>query len=96
VLDSLRKCWKVGKLSPLEQLCAIVLLNDPWTPENKCLTATNKLSRHGIIAKHEELLENLKAFGRDANVDSYDVYVVLEGQVVKPYIRMMEIFFDQS
>lgn len=25
-----------------------------------------------------------------ANVDSYDVYVVLEGQVVKPYIRMME------
>ncbi|KAF4750975.1 Long-chain-fatty-acid--CoA ligase 3 [Perkinsus olseni] len=68
VLDSLRKCWKVGKLSPLEQLCAIVLLNDPWTPENKCLTATNKLSRHGIIAKHEELLENLKAFGRDPSM----------------------------
>ncbi|KAF4674242.1 Long-chain-fatty-acid--CoA ligase 3 [Perkinsus chesapeaki] len=68
VMDSLRKCWKVGKLSPLEQLCAVVLLNDPWTPENKCLTATNKLSRHGIEARHEELLEKLKAFGRDPSM----------------------------
>ncbi|EER05386.1 Long-chain-fatty-acid--CoA ligase, putative [Perkinsus marinus ATCC 50983] len=68
VLESLRKCWKVGKLSPLEQLCAIVLLSDPWTPENKCLTATNKLSRHGIAAKHEEVLENLKALGRDPSM----------------------------
>lgn len=60
VLESLVKVGKAGKLGSNEILCAIVLIagtgpekgkatvDSPWTPENECLTASNKLNRSGI------------------------------------------------
>jgi long-chain acyl-CoA synthetase len=45
-------------LSHLEKLVAVSLLNCPWTPENGCLTAANKLQRRAVVEKHEkEFLE---------------------------------------
>jgi len=35
-------------LSPIEKVIACELLTDPWTPENGCLTAANKLQRRAV------------------------------------------------
>ena len=45
---------KSGELSHLEKLVAVSLLTDPWTPENGCLTAANKLQRRMVVQKHEK------------------------------------------
>lgn len=39
-----------------EKLVAIgFIVNDPWTPENECLTAANKLQRRTVVEKHAKL-----------------------------------------
>lgn len=60
VLDDLVAAGKAGKLGSNEILCAIALIpgsgpengkatvDSPWTPENECLTASNKLNRNVI------------------------------------------------
>jgi long-chain acyl-CoA synthetase len=40
---------KKGGLSNLERLAGVALLTTPWTPENGCLTAANKLDRRSIF-----------------------------------------------
>lgn len=64
VLRSLLECHKEGHLMPIEKLIAIELIIDPWTCDNKCLTATNKISRKGIAKRDKELLEKLKPLGQ--------------------------------
>jgi long-chain acyl-CoA synthetase len=54
---------KKGELSHLEKLVAVVLLNDPWTPENGCLTAANKLDRRTVITQFAKEFEGVKEKG---------------------------------
>lgn len=54
---------KNSDLSHLEKLVAVCLLNDPWTPENGCLTAANKLNRKVVIQQFEKDFNQLKPKG---------------------------------
>jgi long-chain acyl-CoA synthetase len=75
VLGALKAAGKSGLLSPVETLCAVVLLPgtgsdsmltkfSPWTPDNKGLTASNKLNRKDIVEALEGVMEELKTKGR--------------------------------
>mmetsp|Transcript_136672 Transcript_136672/g.241015 ORF Transcript_136672/g.241015 Transcript_136672/m.241015 type:complete len:777 (-) Transcript_136672:54-2384(-) len=71
VLDNLVKAGKEGKLGSNEILGAIVLIagtgpekgkatvDSPWTAENECLTASNKLNRNGIKEAFQPVLKPL-------------------------------------
>lgn len=51
--DHVMECFKMehanSDLSHIEKLIAFVMLDSPWTPENGCLTAANKLQRRKVI-----------------------------------------------
>jgi long-chain acyl-CoA synthetase len=51
VLADMKNEHKKGGLSHLEKIVALCFLTDPWTPENGCLTAANKLQRRAVIEK---------------------------------------------
>ena len=63
VMADLAKEGKKAGLSHLEGLVAIGLLTEPWTPENGCLTAANKLQRRAVIDKFQVLFEAVKQEG---------------------------------
>ena len=50
-----------GGLSHLENLVAVTFLTDPWTPDNGCLTAANKLQRRAVITMFEKEFLEVKA-----------------------------------
>jgi long-chain acyl-CoA synthetase len=52
-----------GDLSGLEKLKGLAFLTEPWTPENGCLTAANKLQRRAVIATFEKEFEEVKLKG---------------------------------
>ena len=60
VLAEMDKQWKRGGLSSIERIAAVALLSEPWTAESGNLTATNKISRHGIARNFEEVIAGLK------------------------------------
>mmetsp|Transcript_2515 Transcript_2515/g.5541 ORF Transcript_2515/g.5541 Transcript_2515/m.5541 type:complete len:716 (-) Transcript_2515:55-2202(-) len=59
VLADMVKLHKEAGLGRNEKLVAIAFLSDPWTPENGCLTAANKLQRRAVKEKHEKLFDVL-------------------------------------
>ena len=63
VLADMRNEHKKANLSHLEKLVAICFLTDPWTPENGCLTAANKLQRRAVVEKFSKEFEATKAKG---------------------------------
>jgi long-chain acyl-CoA synthetase len=63
VVTSMKAEHAKSDLSHLEKLVAVALLNDPWTPENGCLTAANKLQRREVIKQFEKEFEEVKAKG---------------------------------
>merc|ERR1712038_653600 len=63
VMDDMKAEHKKGGLSHLEKLVAICFLTDPWTPENGCLTAANKLQRRAVIEMFSKEFEATKAKG---------------------------------
>ena len=63
VMADLAKEGKKAGLSHLEGLVAIGIITEPWTPENGCLTAANKLQRRAVIEKFHELFESTKKQG---------------------------------
>lgn len=52
-----------GGLSPIEKLVGVCFLTEPWTPENGCLTAANKLQRRMVIEKFSKEFEATKVKG---------------------------------
>jgi len=60
--DLLNECKKT-KLSHLEKLSAVSFIVEPWTPENGCLTAANKLQRRAVITMHATEFEETKQKG---------------------------------
>jgi long-chain acyl-CoA synthetase len=50
-------------LSHLEKLVAVTFVSEPWTPENGCLTAANKLQRREVVNKFAVEFEEVKKLG---------------------------------
>ena len=61
--ESFKKEHANSDLSPLEKLTGAALLDEPWTPENGCLTAANKLQRRMVVATHAKEFEEVKKKG---------------------------------
>jgi long-chain acyl-CoA synthetase len=54
---------KKSDLSHLEKIIAVSLLTTPWTAENGCLTAANKLQRRTVVQMFEKEFEEVKKKG---------------------------------
>ena len=63
IMESMKKEHAKSDLSYLEKLVAVSLLNSPWTPENGCLTAANKLQRRAVVEQFSKEYEEVKAKG---------------------------------
>ena len=63
VMQDMKEQHAKSDLSHLEKLVAVTLLYDPWTPENGCLTAANKLQRKAVIQSFETEFNELKTKG---------------------------------
>lgn len=63
VMASLASEHANSDLSHIEKLKAVVLLDSPWTPENGCLTAANKLQRRKVIEDFATEFEEVKQKG---------------------------------
>lgn len=63
VLESMVIEGKKGGLSHLEKLKAVAFCATPWTPENGCLTAANKLQRRAVVAMFEKDFEEAREKG---------------------------------
>jgi long-chain acyl-CoA synthetase len=63
ILDQMIKEHAKSDLSHLEKLIAVALLTKPWTPENGCLTAANKLQRRTVIDLFEKEFEEVRKKG---------------------------------
>lgn len=63
VLADMKNEHKKAGLSHLEKIVAVSFLTDPWTPENGCLTAANKLQRRAVIQTFVKEFEETKAKG---------------------------------
>ena len=63
VMADFMKEHKKGGLSHLEKLKAVAFITEPWTPENGCLTAANKLQRKKVVETHEKVFEETRKKG---------------------------------
>jgi len=63
VLADMAKEAKKGGLTRLEKLVAVSFMSTPWTPENGCLTAANKLQRKTVITMNAKEFEETKPKG---------------------------------
>jgi long-chain acyl-CoA synthetase len=63
VLDEMKKEHGKSDLSHLEKLVGVALLHSPWTPENGCLTAANKLQRRAVIEQFDKEFLDVKKKG---------------------------------
>mmetsp|Transcript_18857 Transcript_18857/g.21605 ORF Transcript_18857/g.21605 Transcript_18857/m.21605 type:complete len:720 (+) Transcript_18857:102-2261(+) len=63
VMSALMVEHKKGGLSNLEKLKGLCFLTEPWTPENGCLTAANKLQRRTVITMFEKEFNEVKKKG---------------------------------
>eukprot|EP01082_Thalassiosira_pseudonana_P000570 g1217.t1 g1217 contig10:1624454-1626716(-) len=63
VMQEMEQEQKKAGLSHIEKLIAIAFVTDPWTPENGCLTAANKLQRRAVVEKHEAIFEEIRKKG---------------------------------
>lgn len=63
VLADMKKEANKRGLCHLEHLVAVTFLTEPWTPDNGCLTAANKLQRRAVITMFEKEFLEVKAKG---------------------------------
>lgn len=63
VINDLNAQHAKSDLSYIEKLAACALLTEPWTPENGCLTAANKLQRREVITKFAKEFNEVKQKG---------------------------------
>lgn len=63
VMADMKNEAKKGGLSRIEVLQAVAFLTEPWTPENGCLTAANKLQRRAVVAMFEKEFEEVRKKG---------------------------------
>merc|ERR1719162_2145147 len=63
VLADMKLEAEKGKLSHLERLVGLSFLTTPWTPENGCLTAANKLQRRVVVETFEKEFNEVRLKG---------------------------------
>jgi long-chain acyl-CoA synthetase len=63
VLKSFNAEHAKSDLSHIEKIQGVCMLNSPWTPENGCLTAANKLQRRVVIETFSKEFEAVKRKG---------------------------------
>lgn len=63
VLKDMKNEAKKGGLTHLEHLVAVSFMSEPWTPDNGCLTAANKLQRKNVINMFAKEFEETKEKG---------------------------------
>lgn len=63
VLADMKKEGAKGGLSNIEKLVALAFLTEPWTPENGCLTAANKLQRRVVIEMFDKEFQETRKKG---------------------------------
>jgi len=63
VLADLMSEANKGGLTKLENVVALAFMDKPWTPENGCLTAANKLQRKQVVTMFEKVFEETKKKG---------------------------------
>mmetsp|Transcript_33410 Transcript_33410/g.76986 ORF Transcript_33410/g.76986 Transcript_33410/m.76986 type:complete len:248 (+) Transcript_33410:1489-2232(+) len=63
VMADMAKEHKKGGLSHLEKIKAVAFVGEPWTPDNGCLTAANKLQRRAVIAKFDKEFQEVRKKG---------------------------------
>merc|ERR1712023_514608 len=63
VLADLHNEAKKSGLSNLEKLKDVAFVSSPWTPENGCLTAANKLQRRVVIDTFQEDFDQVRKSG---------------------------------
>ncbi len=63
VLKDMKNEAAKGGLSHLERLVAVAFLTEPWTPENGCLTAANKLQRRVVVETFAKEFEETRKKG---------------------------------
>jgi long-chain acyl-CoA synthetase len=63
VFDDVHKEHAKSDLSHLEKIVCISLLTAPWTPENGCLTAANKLQRRAVMQQFQKEFLDVKKKG---------------------------------
>lgn len=63
LMDDFAAEHKKGGLSYLEKLKAVTIVDEPWTPDNGCLTAANKLQRKTVIATHDAEFQEVRKKG---------------------------------
>lgn len=63
VVADMKKEHAKSDLSHLEKLVSVCLLTEPWTSENGCLTAANKLQRRAVISAHDKEFNETKKKG---------------------------------
>jgi len=63
VLADMKREAKKGGLSNLEKLVALAFLTEPWTPENGCLTAANKLQRRVVVETFDQEFQETRKKG---------------------------------
>jgi long-chain acyl-CoA synthetase len=63
VMESFKLEHSKSDLSHIEKVSGIVMLDSPWTPENGCLTAANKLQRRAVIDQFSDEFNDVKKKG---------------------------------
>lgn len=63
ILEDMKKEHAKSDLCHIEKLVGVALLTSPWTPENGCLTAANKLQRREVINQFEKEFLEVKKKG---------------------------------
>jgi long-chain acyl-CoA synthetase len=63
IMESFKNEHAKSDLSHIEKLSGVVALTSPWTPENGCLTAANKLQRRSVIDQFSTEFEDVKKKG---------------------------------
>ena len=63
VMDSFKAEHAKSDLSHIEKVQGVCMMTDPWTPENGCLTAANKLQRRVVIENFESEFNDVKKKG---------------------------------
>ena len=64
IMKDMEREHKNASLGRNEKLIAIAFISDdPWTPENRCLTAANKNQRRAVVEKHDVIFQETRKKG---------------------------------
>jgi long-chain acyl-CoA synthetase len=64
IMQDMERENKNASLGYNEKLIVIAFISDdPWTPENGCLTAANKLQRRAVVEKHDVIFQETRKKG---------------------------------